>query len=67
MWRDVIDCGCETFYSVFDVKHNGCNVIYTKGVISWKVWYSDCDGTNVVNMLLYTMDMMSTYIENEIS
>ena len=27
--------------------------------------YSGCDGTNIVNMLLYTMDMMSTYIENE--
>ena len=29
--------------------------------------YSGCDGTNIVNMLLYTMDMMSTYIEDEIS
>ena len=28
--------------------------------------YSGCDGTNIVNMLLYTMDMM-TYIEDEIS
>ena len=30
-------------------------------------FYSGCDGTNIVNMLLYTMDMMSTYIEDEIS
>ena len=29
--------------------------------------YSGCDGENIVNMLLYTMDMMSTYIEDEIS
>ena len=29
--------------------------------------YSVCDGTNIVNMLLYTMDMMLTYIEDEIS
>ena len=29
--------------------------------------YSGCDDTNIVNMLLYTMDMMSTYIEDEIS
>ena len=29
--------------------------------------YSVCDGTNIVYMLLYTMDMMSTYIEDEIS
>ena len=28
--------------------------------------YSGCDGTNIVNML-YTMDMMLTYIEDEIS
>ena len=29
--------------------------------------YSGCDGTSKVNMLLYTMDMMSTYIADEIS
>ena len=29
--------------------------------------YSVCDGKNIVNMLLYTMDMMWTYIEDEIS
>ena len=29
--------------------------------------YSGCDGTNIVNMLLYTMDMISTYIVDEIS
>ena len=28
--------------------------------------YSGCDGTSIVNML-YTMDMMLTYIEDEIS
>ena len=28
---------------------------------------SGCDGTNIVNMLLYTMDMMSKYVEDEIS
>ena len=29
--------------------------------------YSGCDGTNIVNILLYTMDMMLTYIKDEIS
>ena len=29
--------------------------------------YSGCDGTNIVNMLLYAMDMMLTYREDEIS
>ena len=29
--------------------------------------YSGCDGKNIVNMLLYTMDMMSPHIEDEIS
>ena len=29
--------------------------------------YSGCDGTNIVNMLLYTMAMMLTYIADEIS
>ena len=29
--------------------------------------YSGCDATNIVNMLLYTMDMMSSYIVDEIS
>ena len=27
--------------------------------------YSGCDGTNIVNVLLYTMDMMLTCIEDE--
>ena len=71
MWRDVINCGSDTLYSVSDVKYSGCNVIYTKGVISWKERvgdrYSGCDGTNIVNMLLYTMDIWSPHIEDEIS
>ena len=29
--------------------------------------YSGCDVTNILNILLYTMDMMSPYIEVEIS
>ena len=29
--------------------------------------YSGCDGKNIVNKFLYAMDMMSTYIEDEIS
>ena len=29
--------------------------------------YSGCDGTNIVNMFLYLIYMMSTYIEDEIS
>ena len=41
-----------------------CDIIERVGV---RHRYSRCDGTNIVNMLLYTMDMMSTYIEDEIS
>ena len=29
--------------------------------------YSGCDATNIVNILLYTMDMMQSYIADEIS
>ena len=29
--------------------------------------YSGCDGTNIANKFLYTMDMMAIYIEDEIS
>ena len=29
--------------------------------------YNGCDGTNILNMLLHTMDMMSSYIVDEIS
>ena len=29
--------------------------------------YRGCDVTNIVNIMLYTMDMMSSYIADEIS
>ena len=29
--------------------------------------YRCCDGINIVNILLYKMDMKSTYIEDEVS
>ena len=41
-----------------------CDIMERVGVIHR---YSGCDGKNIVNMLLYTMDTMSTYIEDEIS
>ena len=44
--------------------HKGCDIMETVGV---RHRYSGRDGTNRVNMLLYTMDMKSTYIEDEIS
>ena len=44
--------------------YKGCDIMERVGV---RHRYSGCDGTNIVNMLLYTMDMMSTYIEDEIS
>ena len=44
--------------------HKGYDIMESVGV---RHTYSGCDGTNIVNMLLYTMDMMSTYIEDEIS
>ena len=44
--------------------YKGGDIMERGGV--WHI-YSGCDGTNIVNMLLYTMDMMLTYIEDEIS
>ena len=72
MWRDVINCGSDTLCIVSDVKHimvqcdihKGCDIMERVG---GRHRYSGCDGTNIVNMLLYTMDMMSPHIEDEIS
>ena len=73
MWRDIINCGCDTLYSVSDLKHivgarsyinKACDIMERVGV---RHRYSGCDGTNIVNILLYTIYMMSTYIEDEIS
>ena len=44
--------------------YKGCDTMERVGV---RQRYSACDVTNIVNMLLYKMDMMSTYIEYEIS
>ena len=44
--------------------YKGCDIMESFGVSHR---YSGCDGKNIVNMFLYTMDMMSTYIEDEIS
>ena len=44
--------------------YKGCDIMESVGV---RHRYRVCDGTNIVNMLLYTMDMMLTYIEDEIS
>ena len=41
-----------------------CDIMENVGV---RHRYSGCDGKNIVNMLLYTMDTMSTYIQDEIS
>ena len=48
MLRDVIKCRSDTLYSVSDVKPSGCNVIYTKGVISWKEWVGDTGSVAVM-------------------
>ena len=42
----------------------GCDVLYTKGVISLKVWVSWHTFSAVMS---YTMDTMSSYIADEIS
>ena len=47
----------------FHIYH-GCNIVERVGV---RNRYSGCDGTNIVIMLLYTMDMILTCIEDEIS
>ena len=44
--------------------YKGCDIMERVHV---KHRYSGCDGTNIVNMLLYTMHMMLTYIHDEIS
>ena len=45
--------------------YKGCDSMERVGV---RHRYSGCDGTNIVNMLLYTVDMMLTlYTEDEIS
>ena len=44
--------------------YKGCDIMESVGV---RHRYSDCDETNIVNMLLYMMDMMSRYIEDEVS
>ena len=72
MWCDVKKCGCDALYSVYDIKHvvvlyhtyKGGDIMERGGV---RHRYSGCDVTNIVNMMLYTMDMMSSYIADEIS
>ena len=44
--------------------YKGCDIMEKVG---GRHRYDGCDGTNIVNMLLYTMDMMSPHIEDEIS
>ena len=44
--------------------YSGCDVLYTKGVISLKEWVWWHTFSAVMS---YTMDMMSSYIANEIS
>ena len=44
--------------------YKGYNIMERVGV---RNRYSGCDVTNILNILLYTMDIMSTYIEDEIS
>ena len=44
--------------------YSGCDVLHTKGVIPLK---SGCDDTHSVAVMSYTMDMMSSYIADEIS
>ena len=39
--------------------YKGCDIMERVGV---RHRYSGCDATNIVNMLLHTMDMMSSYI-----
>ena len=44
--------------------YKGCDIMER---VSVRHRYSDSDGRNIVNVLLNTMDMMLTYIEDEIS
>ena len=65
MWCDVIKCGGSALYSV-------CDMIHIVGVMSYiqRVYYrwkSGCDDTHSVAVTSYTMDMMSSYLADEIS
>ena len=44
--------------------YKGCDIMERLGVVTATVAVME---KNIVNMFLYTMDMMSTYIEDEIS
>ena len=72
MWCVVLNCGCNILYSVSDVKHIVSAMSYIQRsdimeLVGVRHRYSGCDGKNIVNMLWYTMDMMSKYIADEIS
>ena len=59
-WHDVINCGCDTLYSVSDVLHIVGAMSYKKVCdilerVGGRHRYSGCDATNTVNRLLYTI------------
>ena len=56
---DVVFIQCIWYYT-----YSGCDVLYTKGVISLKVWVWWHTFSAVMS---YTMDIMSSYIADEIS
>ena len=67
MWSDVIKCGCDALYSVYDVKHiglwchtyKGCDNIESVGVMTQIQWlwcykYSEWDVVcNVCDIVIY--------------
>ena len=64
---DVIPYIVYLMINIYWVKchiYKRCDIMESVGV---RHRYSGCDGKYIVNVLLNTMDTMSTYIEDEIS
>ena len=72
MWCDIINCGCDSLYSIPDIKHIECAMSCIQ-----TVWYHGKGGFETQVQWLWwkkyseyvvvTMDKMSTYIEDEFS
>ena len=65
MWCDFIKCGRGALFSVYDIIHR-VGVMANKQRVLYRC-KSGCDDTHSVAVMSYKMDMMSSYIADEIS
>ena len=65
MWCAVIKCGRGDLYSVYDIIHRVGVMSYIQRVLYRRK--GGCDDTHSVAVMSYAMDMMSSYIADEIS